>query len=146
MLEIESLEVMLIWCFFSNKLIRSFFKFSFLISLFKLFTLQFQLHWKNCLFSMNRYHYGSTILFLFRFFSSERYHLLFFRNSHWSCSLKEGVLQNFAKCTGKHLCQRFLFHKVTGLSLALEFCEIFLNTFFKEHLRTTASIFSFAHF
>ena len=117
MLEIEWLEVLQIWCFVSNKLIRSFFKFSFLISLFKLFTLQFQLHWKNCLFSMNRYHYGSTILFLFRFFSSKRYHLLFFRNSHWSCSLKEGVLRNFAKWTGKHLCQRFFFHKVTGLSL-----------------------------
>ena len=28
---------------------------------------------------------------------------------------KKGVLRNFAKLTGKHLCQRFLFKKVAGL-------------------------------
>ena len=30
------------------------------------------------------------------------------------CSVKKGVLRNFAKFTGKHLCQRSLF---TGVSL-----------------------------
>ena len=32
---------------------------------------------------------------------------------------KKGVLRNFAKFTGKHLCQRFYFNKVVGLSLQL---------------------------
>ena len=27
-----------------------------------------------------------------------------FRSSHWACSLKKGVLENFSKFTGKHLC------------------------------------------
>ena len=73
------------------------------------------------------------------------------RSSHRRCSVKKGVLRNFAKFTGKHLCQRLFFDKVAGLrpatllkkSLAqvfsYEFCEISKNTFFTEHLRTTAS-------
>ena len=70
------------------------------------------------------------------------------RSSHQRCSVKKGVLRNFAKCTGKHLCQRLFFNKVTGLSPLLtglsnfikkealaqvfscEFCEIFKNTYF----------------
>ena len=31
------------------------------------------------------------------------------------CSVKKGVLGNFAKFTGKHLCQRLFFNKVAGL-------------------------------
>ena len=31
------------------------------------------------------------------------------------CSIKIGVLKNFAKFTGKHLCQSLFFNKVTGL-------------------------------
>ena len=31
---------------------------------------------------------------------------------------KKGVLRNFTKFTGKHLCQSLLFNKVTGLRLA----------------------------
>ena len=38
------------------------------------------------------------------------------RSSHWSCSNKIGVLRNFTKFTGKHLCQS-LFYKVAGLGL-----------------------------
>ena len=34
------------------------------------------------------------------------------------CSLKKGVLRNFAKSTGKHLCQSLLFNKVGGLMSA----------------------------
>ena len=26
------------------------------------------------------------------------------RNSHWRCSVRKGVLKNFAKFKGKHLC------------------------------------------
>ena len=40
--------------------------------------------------------------------------------------MKKGFLRTFAKFTGKHLCQS-------------ELCEISKNTFFTEHLWTTAS-------
>ena len=67
------------------------------------------------------------------------------------CSIKTGVLEIVSKFTGKHLCQSRLFKKVTGLrpatllkkrlaqAFSCEFCEIFKNTFFTEHLCTTAS-------
>ena len=59
------------------------------------------------------------------------------------CSIKKGVLRNFAKLTGKHLCQSLFFNKVAQLwpttllkrreTLAqvffFEFCEISKNTF-----------------
>ena len=51
------------------------------------------------------------------------------RRSHRRCSLRKGVLRNFAKFTGKHLAQVFF----------CEFCEISKNTFFTEHLWATAS-------
>ena len=51
----------------------------------------------------------------------------------------KGVLSNFAKCTGKHLCQSLFFNKVAGLNFikketlaqvfSCEFCEISKNTF-----------------
>ena len=35
------------------------------------------------------------------------------RNSHhWKCSSKKSVLRNFAKFTGKQLCQSLFFNKV----------------------------------
>ena len=37
------------------------------------------------------------------------------RSSHRRCSVRKGVLRNFAKFTGKHLCQRLFFNKVAGL-------------------------------
>ena len=36
------------------------------------------------------------------------------RSSHQRCSLTKGVLGNFAKFTGKHLCQSLFFNKVAG--------------------------------
>ena len=36
-------------------------------------------------------------------------------NSHWRCSVRKGVLRNFAKFTGKHLCQSLFFNNVAGL-------------------------------
>ena len=45
----------------------------------------------------------------------------------------KGVLRNFTKFTGKHLRQSLFFNKVAGLKL------ISKNTFFTEHLWTTAS-------
>ena len=41
------------------------------------------------------------------------------RSSHQRCSITKGVLRNFAKFTGKHLCQSFFFNKVAGLGLQL---------------------------
>ena len=36
------------------------------------------------------------------------------RSSHQRCSIKKGVLRNFAKFTGKHLCQSLFFNKVAS--------------------------------
>ena len=38
-----------------------------------------------------------------------------FRSSHQRSSMKKGVLRNFAKFTGKYLCQSLFFNKVAGL-------------------------------
>ena len=38
-----------------------------------------------------------------------------FRSNHQRCSIKTGVLKNFAKFMGKHLCQSLFFNKVVGL-------------------------------
>ena len=74
----------------------------------------------------------------------------FYRSSHRRCSVKESVLRKvFAKCTGKHLSQRLYFNKVTGLrlwykSFPFQFSKISESIFFTQHLRTTASGFSFS--
>ena len=34
------------------------------------------------------------------------------RSSHQSCSMKKGVLRNFVKFTGKHLCQSLFFNPI----------------------------------
>ena len=57
--------------------------------------------------------------------------------------------RNFAKFTGKHLCQSLFFNKLAGLRPAnllkkklwhnCEFCKKILSTFFTEQLWTTAS-------
>ena len=39
----------------------------------------------------------------------------FSRSSHRRCSMKNVVLENFAKSIGKHLCQSLFFNKVAGL-------------------------------
>ena len=38
-----------------------------------------------------------------------------FRSSHQKCSVRKGLLRNFAKFTGKYLCQSLFFTKVAGL-------------------------------
>ena len=50
--------------------------------------------------------------------SSELLADFLYRNSHQRCSIKIGVLKNFAKSTGKHLRQGLFFNKVAALSLA----------------------------
>ena len=60
---------------------------------------------------------------------------------------KKGVLENFAKLTGKHLCQSLFFNKVAGLRPAtllkkklwhrcfpVNFAKFLRTTFFIEHL------------
>ena len=37
------------------------------------------------------------------------------RSSHRRCSVRKSVFRNFAKFTGKHLCQNLFFNKVLGL-------------------------------
>ena len=67
------------------------------------------------------------------------------------CSVKKDILENFVKFTRKHLCWSLFFNKITDLQLAIllekrlrhkcfpfEFCKIYKNTFFIEHLRVTA--------
>ena len=73
-----------------------------------------------------------------------------FRSSHRSCSVKKDALKSFAKFTGKHLCWSLFLNKVEGLRpatilkktltqvISCDYCEIFKNTYFKEHLRTAA--------
>ena len=68
------------------------------------------------------------------------------RSSHQMCSLREGVLRNFAKFTGKHLCQslqaeacNFIKKETLAQVFSFEFCEFSKNTFFTEHLWATAS-------
>ena len=50
------------------------------------------------------------------------------RNSHRRCSIKKGVLKNFAKFTGKHLCQSLFFNNT------------FFNNFIKKE--TVAQVLS----
>ena len=38
-----------------------------------------------------------------------------YRSSHQSCFVRKGVLKNFKKFTGKHLCQSLFFNTVLGL-------------------------------
>ena len=72
------------------------------------------------------------------------------RSSHRRCSVRKGVLRNFSKFTGKHMCKSLSFNKVAGRLqcylkrgstkvLSCEFCEISKNTFFMEHILATAS-------
>ena len=63
-------------------------------------------------------------------------------STHRRCSIGKDALKNFAKLTGKHLCQSLFFSKVAGLGLQLckkdtlaqvlscKFCKVFQNTFF----------------
>ena len=65
--------------------------------------------------------------------------LYLYKSSHQRCSIIKGVLRNFAKFTGKHLCQSFFFNKFAGLPATLLkrlWCRCFPVNLqnFKEHL------------
>ena len=74
------------------------------------------------------------------------------RSSQRRCSVRKGVLRNFTKFTGKHLCQSLFFNKVVGPRPAtllkkrlwhrcfpVNFVKFPRTPFFTEHLWTTAS-------
>ena len=62
--------------------------------------------------------------------------VLSFRSSHRRCSLKKGVLKNFAKVTGKHLWQSLFFNKgVFAQVFSCEFCQLFKKTFLQNTSR-----------
>ena len=76
-----------------------------------------------------------------------------YRSRHRRCSVRKGVLRNFAKLTGKHLCQSLFFliklqdwacnftkKETLEHVFSCEFCEIFKNTFLTERLWTTSSV------
>ena len=78
--------------------------------------------------------------------------LWLYRSSRLYVICKKGVLGNFAKFTGKHLCQSLSFNKVAGLRLQtllkeklwhrcfpVNFAKFSRTSFLTEHLRTTAS-------
>ena len=67
--------------------------------------------------------------------------------------MKEHVLRNFTKSTGKLLCQSLLYNKVAGLrpatllqkrllhrSFPVNFAKFLRTTFFIKHLLATASV------
>ena len=58
------------------------------------------------------------------------------RTSHRRCSVRNGVLRNFAKFTGKHLCQSLLLNKVTGLRPATLLKKRFWHTCFPMNFAT----------
>ena len=77
------------------------------------------------------------------------YQIIRNKSSHWRCSVEKGVLRNFAKFTGKHLCQgpffsrseagNFIKKEIVAQVFSCKFCEISKNTFSTEYLGTTAS-------
>ena len=72
--------------------------------------------------------------------------------------VRKGVLRNFAKFTGKHLCQRLYFNKGAGLRPALllkkspwlrcfpvNFAKFLRTPFFIEHIFVIASVRTIIH-
>ena len=63
------------------------------------------------------------------------------------CYVRKSVFINFAKSTGKHLCQSLFLNKVAGLKrdsntgVSCESFELFRNTYVEEHPPTAASIY-----
>ena len=77
-----------------------------------------------------------------------------YRSNHRRCCVRKGVVRNFAKFSGKFLCQIIFLIKlqVSGLRPAtllkkrlwhrcfpVNFVKNFINTFFTEHILATAS-------
>ena len=81
----------------------------------------------------------SEIVYLYKFiyhFSRVSMVLKRNRSSHRRCSARKGILRNFAKLTGKHLCQSLFFNKVTGRHrcFSVDFTKFLRTPFLTEHL------------
>ena len=92
LLETEWSGVILIWLFVSIKFTRSFLKLSFLISLFKRFSLQFA---------------STNITFFLRFFQSERRHLVFSFAHFLNKIVKPKRETPFSKLLKGYICYEF---------------------------------------
>ena len=90
--------------------------------------------------------YLSVLLYIQHIFP--HHHCYYSEAFVWRCSIKKGVLRNFPKLTGKHLCQSLFFNKVAGLRPAsllkkrrwhrcvlVNFAKHLETRCFKEHLR-----------
>ena len=78
LLETEWSEVMLIWWFVSIKFIRSFLKFFFFNIFIQTVAVSMSFFQLQCLFSIYRCHYGSTVLFFLCFFLQKGIIFVFF--------------------------------------------------------------------
>ena len=67
--------------------------------------------WKILLEELIFYQFQVLSSQLYQKWTSPFFNLCFQWGSHWRYSVKEGVLKNFAKFTGNHLCQSLLFRQ-----------------------------------
>ena len=77
--------------------------------------------------------------------------VIVFRSSHRRCSVRKGVLRNFAKFKGKYLCKsrfliklqvsacNFIKKETLAQEFSCEFYNISKNSFFTEHLWVAAT-------
>ena len=70
--------------------------------------------WTFCLKHLKYLEFNKILIWPVIFYGGSRVQNHFFRNSQWSCSIKNGALKNFTKFTGKRLRQRLFFNKVAG--------------------------------
>ena len=79
---------------------------------------------------------GNSLSFTFYSYSnfSDLEYFSYSQNNHRRCSVKKGVLRNFAKYTGKHLCQSLLFNKVAGMRPAPSLKKILCHRCFPVNL------------
>ena len=63
-----------------------------------------------------------------------------FRSSHQRCSVQKGVLRNFKKFTGKHLCQRLFLNKREFLAEQQSRNMSLLKYFNKSEKRSTSNL------
>ena len=69
---------------------------------------------------------------------------ILYRSSHRKCSIKKVFLKISHNSQENNLARvcNFIKKEALGQVFSCEFCRIFKNTFFKEHLRATASVYN----
>ena len=79
---------------------------------------------------------NNNLIIIFKIFKI-KLEIYLVKSSHQRCSIIKGVLRNFAKFTGKHLCQSLFFNKVKAYNFIKK--EILAQVFpviFAKFLRT----------